>query len=42
MVCPHNVSVDCTGDKNCDKCGWNPKVDAERKKKTREKLLTEE
>lgn len=30
-------AIDCT-DGWCDKCGWNPKVEEERKKKIREKL----
>ena len=39
MYCPFNQAVDCDKDnRNCDKCGWNPDVDKERKEKTRERL----
>lgn len=30
-LCIHNPSVDCEC-RECNKCGWNPDVDKERKK----------
>ena len=44
MYCPYNQALDCMDrsdskdTKPCEKCGWNPDVDQERRKKTREML----
>ena len=37
--CKYNKMVGCE-DRKCDSCGWNPKVDKERKKRAAEKELT--
>lgn len=43
MYCPYNKALDCVDkDRHCDKCGWNPEVEAERKNKTRLTLLGEQ
>ena len=34
---PNRSAVACEDQTKCDKCGWNPKVDMERKQKNREK-----
>lgn len=34
--CPHNPGVGCDDRTKCSKCGWNPKVDAVRKRKLQE------
>lgn len=33
-----NSGVECDKFSNCDKCGWNPAVEEERKKKIREEF----
>ena len=33
QVCPHNSGVDCINTAECDRCGWNPVVAAERLRK---------
>lgn len=42
MYCPYNNALDCEdikhNDKACEKCGWNPTVCEERKKKIREDI----
>lgn len=30
LICPHNTGVDCVDDTQCNRCGWNPAVTAER------------
>ena len=31
--CPYNVYINCPEQgRKCDKCGWNPEVEAKRKK----------
>lgn len=43
MYCPYNPALDCDDkDRHCDRCGWNPEVEAERKFKTRQKIAQEE
>ena len=39
MYCPFNQALDCIreNDEPRKKCGWNPDVDQERRKKTRER-----
>ena len=32
-ACKYNVGVECSSQKHCGKCGWNPKVDKGRKLK---------
>lgn len=42
--CPYmkNSSVGCAlENRKCEKCGWNPEVDAARREKTRERLAKE-
>lgn len=36
--CVFNIGIDCTSGSSsqCSKCGWNPKVEKERKDKLRE------
>lgn len=31
-ACTYNVGVECQAKNHCDKCGWNPDVDKQRKK----------
>ena len=43
MYCPYNQALDCdTKDRHCDKCGWNPEVDAKRRPFTRARALNSE
>ena len=39
-VCYHSDAVECESH-NCGKCGWNPVVDAARKKQTRGRMAFE-
>ena len=40
--CEYNRSIGCSlVDRKCEKCGWNPEVDAVRREKTRERLAKE-
>ena len=40
--CEYNRSVGCSlVDRTCEKCGWNPVVDAARSQKIRQKFLKE-
>lgn len=42
MYCPYNQALDCEdNDRHCDRCGWNPDVDARRRPITRAKVLNE-
>lgn len=37
--CIYHATVGCNKEgRKCDKCGWNPKVDAERREKLRKKM----
>ena len=37
--CPYNEYVECRRDKSdCSRCGWNPKVDAQRRKEQKERM----
>ena len=40
-VCRYNLSVSCTEKDKCQKCGWNPDVEEERKLKTKARLYGE-
>lgn len=40
--CRYNIGIECDNRSMCDKCGWNPKVEKERKEKLREKEEAED
>lgn len=35
-VCPHNEAIGCDGLDDCGRCGWNPQVAEERKRRFRQ------
>ena len=42
VPCNDNPAIDCWGaGKQCEKCGWNPGVEAERKNRIREALAND-
>lgn len=38
VTCPYNREVDCS-DCHCERCGWNPDVDAKRKEARKDMSL---
>lgn len=38
LICCHNHMIDCSNHK-CEKCGWNPEVNADRIERMKEKFL---
>lgn len=40
-VCKYNGAVTCDVKTGCERCGWNPSVDARRRRKTRARFSSE-